>query len=107
MAVPWGTIIAALPGLIATANRFVSKTEQQTARGSGPPPATPEKALADAIRRIEVLESLEPEQTRLLKDSMEQLQNVALLSSATAMRANLALGLSVVAAVLATVAVLN
>ena len=103
--VPWGTVIAQLPALISAAGQLWRKTEQTP--GSRPAAVIEGQSvnLTSLEKRIQFLEGLEPEQTRLLQQTMEQLQNLTLLASVTARRANIALGLAVVSVVVSVAGV--
>ncbi|GGI54385.1 hypothetical protein [Oxalicibacterium solurbis] len=94
MPVPWTTIIATLPTLIDAAGKLFKKT-------SAPPPrinpsADHEEKLNAAIKQLEYYESLQAEQSKLLKETIEQLQNVSLSCSTMARRANIAIVLAIV-----------
>ena len=56
------------------------------------------------VKRLEYFESLEAEQAKLLKQTIEQLQNIGLSSAKLALRVNIAIALSIVslAALIAT-----
>lgn len=93
MPVPWTTIIATLPTLIDAAGKLFKKTNK-------PPRIDPssdhEEKLNAAIRQLEYYESLQAEQSKLLKETIEQLQNVSLSCSTMARRANIAIVLAIV-----------
>lgn len=97
MPVPWTTIITTLPTLIDTAGRLFRKT------GTPPrinPSADHEERLNAAIKQLEYYESLQADQSKLLKDTIEQLQNVSVSCSAAARRINLAIAISLIALLL-------
>lgn len=104
MPVPWTTIIATLPTLIDTAGKLFKKT-------SAPPRINPsadhEEKLNAAIKQLEYYESLQAEQSKLLKETIEQLQNVSLSCSTMARRANIAIVLAIVSLVLTAGALLG
>lgn len=107
MAVPWGQIISVLPSLFDASVRLFKKTED-------PPKALPlipendsKEKLNAVVQRLEYFESLEAEQAKLLKQTIEQLQNVTLSSAAMAKRANAAFLIACVSAILAIVAIVT
>lgn len=103
MALPWGVLVANLPTLIDTAGKLFKKADEAPHL---PPQGAGERAQLDALaRRLEYFEHLEAEQARLLQQTIEQLQQVTLRAAAAERRANMALGVAVVGAVLSMVAV--
>lgn len=104
MAVPWGQIVVVLPSLIDAAGRLFKKTEELPKSLPAAPDANSQEQLSAIIKRLEYFESLEAEQAALLKQSIEQLQNVTILSSVVARRANIALVLACISIAIATIA---
>jgi hypothetical protein len=98
MPLPWVTIITSLPGLIDAASKLFRKA------GTSPkidPSGTESEQVAAIIKRLEYYESLEVEQAKLLQQTVEQLQNVTVSSSAMARRANIATAISIISLIVA------
>jgi len=99
MSVPWPVIISALPALLDTAARLFKRADKP------PLPAIPasnaEDQLKAVIARLEYFESLEADQAKLIRQTLEQLQNVTVALSAASRRANLALGIAATAILVA------
>lgn len=101
--VPWGAIIGALPSLIEASATLFRKAEAPQSSLPEVPAHGTEKQLEAVIARLEYFESLEADQAKLVKQTVEQLQNVTILASRLAMRANVSLvvaGASLLLAVL-------
>lgn len=98
MPVPWTTIITALPGLIDAASRLFKKADKSPKID---PSGTESEQVAAIIKRLEYYETLEVEQAKLLQQTIEQLQNVTVSSSAIARRANIATALSIISLLVA------
>lgn len=98
MPVPWTTIITALPGLIDAAGRLFKRADRSPKID---PSGTESEQVAAIIKRLEYYESMEVEQARLLQETIQQLQNVTVSSSAIARRANIATALSIVSLLIA------
>lgn len=104
--IPWGVIISALPSLVDAAGRLFKKAET--------PPEPLQKVSSNysqeefqaVIKRLEYLESLESEQAKLFKQTIEQLQNVSVSASITAKRANIAMAIALVSVVVSVFAIL-
>jgi hypothetical protein len=105
MAVPWKEIIIVLPGLITAAGSLFKKAEEPPKSLPAVPQGNSQAQLDAVIKRLEYFESLESEQAQLLKQTIEQLQNVTVASSLIAKRANVALVLAGVSVVVAAIAI--
>lgn len=100
-AVPWGAIIGVLPSLIEASASLFKKADPPKESLPEVPATNPEKQLEAVIARLEYFETLEADQAQVLKQTIEQLQNVTILSSGLAKRANIALSVAAVSIVLA------
>ena len=100
-AVPWGAIIGVLPSLIEASASLFRKAESPKESLPEVPANNPEKQLEAVIARLEYFETLEADQAKVLKQTIEQLQNVTILASGLAKRANVALGVAIVSIVIA------
>ncbi|TFZ01061.1 hypothetical protein [Ramlibacter rhizophilus] len=102
MALPWGVLVANLPTLIDAAGKLFKRADA--------PPRLPEVqgSAADQIealtQRLAYYERLEAEQAQLLKQTIEQLQQMAVKAAASETRANIALGVAAVSVLVAVVA---
>ena len=83
-AIPWGPILTTLPSLLDAAGRLFKKTDEPQKSLPVIPSHNSQEQLEAVIKRLEYFESLESDQAKLLQQTIEQLQNVALSSSAMA-----------------------
>jgi ethanolamine utilization microcompartment shell protein EutL len=106
-AIPWGPILTTLPSLLDAAGRLFKKADEPKTSLAGITPPDSHKKLEAVIKRLEYFETLESEQTKLLQQTIEQLQNVAVSSAAIAKRANVALGVACASLLVAFLAILR
>ena len=106
-AIPWGPILTTLPSLLDAAGRLFKKADDPRKSLPAIPIHDNREQLEAVIKRLEYFESLESEQAKLLQQTIEQLQNVALSSSAMAKRANISLGLACMSLLVALVAIIR
>ncbi len=103
MAVPWSVLVSTLPTLIESAGKLFKKTE---AHAPLPPASGPVESRIDALsRRLADCESVATEQALLLKQALEQLEQMALRSKAAERRAYVAIALALASLAVAGVAV--
>ncbi len=104
-AIPWKIIISATPALIDAAGRLFKKADAPPASLQISPSTNGEEKMEAVVKRLEYFESLEADQAKLLKQTIEQLQNISVSSANLALRANVAIALSAVTlvALIATV----
>lgn len=102
--VPWGAIISVLPSLIEASASLFKKADSPKASLPEVPDSSPEKQLEAVIARLEYFETLESDQAKLLQQTIEHLQNVTILASGLAKRANIALAVAAISMVISVAA---
>lgn len=105
-AIPWNVILnASLPALIEQAGKLFRRSREAGAPAPeiGPATAMPEAVAALAVR-VDRLEELEVDQARLLKDSLDELAKVSVLAAGLQRRANVAVGIAMIALAVALAA---
>lgn len=105
-AVPWGAIIGVLPSLIEASASLFRKADSPKESLPEVPASNPEKQLEAVIARLEYFETLEADQAKVLKQTIEQLQNVTILASGLAKRANAALLVAIVSLIIAAASII-
>ncbi|MBL0418874.1 hypothetical protein JI739_00805 [Ramlibacter sp. AW1] len=102
MAVPWGVLVSTLPTLIDSAGKLFKKADATArlpeVRGSD------DASVRAIAARLEALEDLQADQAQLLKQAIEQLQQMAVKSAAAERRAWVAIVIAVVSAGIAAAA---
>ena len=71
--IPWKIIIAATPALIDSAARLFKKVNAPPPFLNISPSTSGEEKMEAVVKRLEYFESLEAEQAKLLKQTIEQL----------------------------------
>lgn len=104
MAVPWGVLVSALPVLVESAGKLFNKAGEPPPRYTETSGGGTDDHVRALERRMDYFENLEAEQAKLLKQIIEQMQQMAIKSAAMEKRANLAVGVAAVSAVLAVIA---
>jgi hypothetical protein len=83
--VPWSDVIAAAPGLVKTARKVFTRTEEAEAPVTPPPGAAPEERLRLLELRLQEMAERETAQAKLLAGLAEQ--NAAVVTTLAVLRA--------------------